>query len=370
MLLKGSLKVTTLPEILHSICISKETGILTLQQFNVKKKIYFEEGKIAFAYSNQRKDSLGDVLLRSGTIALEMYLKTADQIRPGLRHGQILLREKVITTQQLITAVHSQVQDIIFSLFHWVEGTFEFEKEEKNKETIKLNISSSDLILSGVKRITDWSIISKMIGAIDNVMEESPEFETKLSEIQLDDQENDIVKYAVGRSIEDVLGYSLLNDYETCRLLAGFITIDLFRIRKSQFFILEPVTDIDTDKLKRMADLFNNIYRHIQSTLRNSAGPMAEKILKNYYMEVRQTEKELLKNVEMKDDGALDSDLLDLNLMNLEMENKTERVYQMYLKVLSSLLKAARELLGGDEMSRLDQEIKELVERMSATTEE
>ena len=42
MLLKGSLKVTTLPEILHSICISKETGILTLQQFNVKKKIYFE----------------------------------------------------------------------------------------------------------------------------------------------------------------------------------------------------------------------------------------------------------------------------------------------------------------------------------------
>ncbi|HOT00661.1 MAG TPA: DUF4388 domain-containing protein, partial [Acidobacteriota bacterium] len=101
MLLKGSLKVTTLPEILHSICISKETGILTLQQFNIKKKIYLEEGKIAFAYSNQRKDSLGDILLRNGIITLEQYLETANQIRPGLRHGQILLREGYISTQEL-----------------------------------------------------------------------------------------------------------------------------------------------------------------------------------------------------------------------------------------------------------------------------
>jgi len=92
---------------------------------------------------------------------------------------------------------------------------------------------------------------------------------------------------------------------------------------------------------------------------------MAEKILKNYYLEVCHAEKDLLKNIEMKDNGALDVDLLDLNLMNMEIEDKTNYVYQVYLKILSSQLKAARELLGEVEMSHLDDNIKERVERMS-----
>ncbi len=365
MLLKGSLKVTTLPEILHSICISKETGILTLQQFNIKKKIYFEEGDIAFAYSNQRKDSLGDILLRKGVITLEQYLETSNQIRPGVRHGQILLQASYITTQELIAAVHSQIKEIIFSLFEWTEGMFDFEKEEKRLENIKLNITSADLIMAGVKRVSDWSVLEKMIGSIDNVLEDSPEFDLKRGEIQLSEQEVDIMNYARGKSIREVLNYSLLNNYETSRLLAGFITIDLFRIRKHEHFILEPVTDIDADKMKRMIQLFNNIYEYIYDTLKTEAGPMAEKILHNYYEEIRQEERQMLHNIEMNAKGWLDADLLDLNIMNLEQEDKTGYVYSTYLKILSSQLKAARELLGEKKKADLEDDIKKLIERLS-----
>jgi len=365
MLLKGSLKVTTLPEILHSICISKETCILTLQQFNIKKKIYLEEGKIAFAYSNQRKDSLGDILLRNGIITLEQYLETANQIRPGLRHGQILLREGYISTQELISAVHQQVKEIIFSVFEWVEGMFEFEKEEKQIETIKLNITSADLILAGIKRITDWFFLERMIGSIDNVLEESPEFEQKRQEIQLSDQEVDIMNYARGKSIREVLHYSLLNDFETCRLLAGLITIDLFRIQHHQSFVLEPVLDMEIDKLKRMQALFNQIFESILQTLKTGAGPMAEKILRNYYEEIRQEEKTLLHNVEMNSKGWLDPDLLDLNIMNLSTPHKTDYVYNVYLRILTSQMKAARELLGEAQKNRIEAEIKQLIERLS-----
>lgn len=364
MLLKGSLKVTTLPEILHSICISKETGILSLLQFNIKKKIFFEEGKIAFAYSSQRKDSLGDILLRNGVITLEQYLTTAAQIRPDVRHGQILLREGIITTQELINAVHTQIKDIIYSLFGWTEGMFEFEKDDKRKENIKLNITSSDLILAGIKRINDWSVLEKMIGNIENILEESPEFEIKLAEIQLTDQELDIVNYSRNRSIREVLNYSLINDYETCRLLAGFLTIDLFRIRKFQHFTLEPVTDIDSDKLKRMIILFNNIFEYIHETMQSNAGPMAQKILHNYYSEIRQEEKTLLHNIDMNHRGWLDADLLDLNLMSLQIPDKTNYLYSLYLKILNSQLKATRELLGEDKRVVLEKDIKRRVEEM------
>ena len=217
-----------------------------------------------------------------------------------------------------------------------------------------------------MKRICDWSVLEKLIGSVDNVLEESPEFEQKKNEIQLTEQETDIMNYARGKTFREVLSYTLLSDYETCRLLAGLITIDLFRIRKHQYFILEPVVDIDSEKLKRMGLLFNNIFEHIHATLVNESGPMAEKILHNYFAEVRQEEKALLHNIEMASNGWLDMDLMDLNIMNLDVPDRTDHVYSVYLKILNSHLKATRELLGEDKRADLERDIKSLVSRLSA----
>ena len=366
MILKGSLKVTTLPEILHSICLSRYTGILTLQQYSVRKRVYFEEGKIAFAYSNQLRDSLGDVLLRTGSITLEQYLDTARQIRPGLRHGQILLREKVISANQLIGAVHRQVKDIIFSLFSWSEGSFEFEEVETSPETIKLNITSSDLILAGVKGIADWSILSKMITDISIGLEQSPDFEAKLAEIQLSEQESDIVAYAAGRSIREVLQYSLLNNFETARLLAGFLTIDLFRLVKPRNITLVPATDVDFTRLHRMAGLFSRVFDYIRDELVERVGPMAEAILQGYYNEVRQEEPAVLGGVSMGAAGRLDPDMLDLNVLHLDRSDKTDHVYRVFLRILSGQLKGTRELLGEEGVAQVETGIRRLVDNLAA----
>ncbi|MBP7868358.1 MAG: DUF4388 domain-containing protein [Acidobacteria bacterium] len=363
MLLQGSLRVTTLPEILHSICISHETGILTLQLFNVKKRILFEAGSIVFAYSNQKRDTLGEVLFRKGTISLEQYLETAKLIRPGLRHGQILLQNGLINTQQLIEAVHRQIKEIIFSVFSWSEGTFNFERFEGSKETIKLNISSTALIIEGVLLINDWSVIQKVIGPLETILDASPEYEIKMMEIELSDREMDILNYAQNQTVREVLHYSLLSNYETARLLAAFVTADLLRIRKSQHFSLEAVDVRDSERITRAFTLYNSLFGFIRKTLNAEAGPITETILRNYYNEVRQREQALLHNVEFSAEGRLDLDLMELNLMAMDIPKKSKYVGDILIEILHSFLKAVRELLGETRLKSLEGDLRSLAEK-------
>ena len=59
-------------------------------------------------------------------------------------------------------------------------------------------------------------------------------------------------------------------------------------------------------------------------------------------------------------------DLMDLNIMNLDVPDRTDHVYSVYLKILNSHLKATRELLGEDKRATLEADIKNLVSRLSA----
>ncbi len=362
MLLQGSLRVTTLPEILHSICVSHESGILTLQLFNVKKRILFESGNIVFAYSNQKRDSLGEVLFRKGTISLDQYQDTADKIRPGLRHGQILLQSGLINTQQLIEAVHHQIKEIIFSVFAWSEGNFLFEHFVGPKETIKLNISSTALIIEGVLQINDWAVLSKMLGDMETVLDASPEFGIRMLEIELPDREMDILNYAQGNNFRDILQYSLLTNFETSRLLAAFITADLLRVRKSQHFILEAVDALDAERVTRALCIFNVLFSHIHQVLSREAGAITDTILRNYYQEVRQREQSILHNVELSPDGQLDMDLVELNLMALDTPRKARHVGGILMDILHLFTKTARELLGETRVLALEEELKNLIE--------
>lgn len=369
MLLKGNLSSTTLPEILHSICVSRETGLLVLQQFSITKKIYFEEGLITFAYSNQRRDSLGDVLLRNGVVTLEQYLDTAKQIAPGLRHGQILVQQGIITPRELSSALNAQVRDIIFSLFSWTEGMFEFILKEKALESIRLNTASSNLILAGVMTLADWTILEMMIGGIDSVLDSSPDFESKLSELKLSDQERDIARYAPGRPVREVLRYSLMNDFHTCRLLSGFVTIDLLRLRKAHHLVLEPVQENDAGRLVRTMEVFEQIFSMVSRTMTDLVGPLASKVLSGYYHEIRMESGALLQNVDMAPDGTLDTDILELNLLTLRVPDKAAHVYTIFSRILDSQLKAVRELAGEEATRALEERIKVSVSRLTRRPE-
>ncbi len=153
--LSGKLKSTPLSDVLEGLRQKKATGTLTVRRDDVAKSIHIKEGQIIFATSTEVRDRLGESLARAGKIsrenlehALQLYKKHA-----GLKKmGAILVESGLIPPKELFSGLKIQVKDIIFSLFLWPDGDYQFE-ERLPSDVIQLQINFQELIAEIIARI-------------------------------------------------------------------------------------------------------------------------------------------------------------------------------------------------------------------------
>ena len=68
---KGSFSEIVLPQLLAQALQSRFTGMFRAERESIIKVIYFRDGEIAFASSNQPSDRLGEVLIKRGQLSRE-----------------------------------------------------------------------------------------------------------------------------------------------------------------------------------------------------------------------------------------------------------------------------------------------------------
>lgn len=172
MQVQGSLTTTSLPDLMRQIYVERRTGELILKQDKIKKQIYFELGHVVFAASNQREDKLGEALVRHGRLTrqqLEELLPTLGRTR---HLGKTLVEHGVLNDRELITYVTFQIIDIIYSLFAWTTGEYEFQEGEYNRapEELKLKFSTATIILEGIRRMEDLDLIRRGLGDLNRLI--------------------------------------------------------------------------------------------------------------------------------------------------------------------------------------------------------
>ncbi|MCS6886022.1 MAG: DUF4388 domain-containing protein [Acidobacteriota bacterium] len=233
MLLQGNLKDRPLPQLLYQIYSERKTGTLMLSLNELRKAILFDSGQILSAYSNQREDSLGEVLLRLGKITVDQYLEAEAYVKQGKRFGQVLLESETLTEAELTAQISYQVLGIIYSLFLWQIGYYEFaEGKLPQKDLPRLELSTLDIIFRGIKMIRSWEQIRKTIDSLDEELELVPDYKERLKGLQLSKDELMVLNMIEpGVTIRDITLLSNFNSFETCRLLMGFIVIGLARKR-------------------------------------------------------------------------------------------------------------------------------------------
>jgi len=123
---------------------------------NIRKTIFFKEGKIALAQSNLDNEKIGSELLKRGYISnkeLHNYLnEKKDRIL-----GEFLISSSLINEERIRECILNLTQKIIFSIFNWNRGTFQF-IEQANLFTKQMNViipSLSQLIIKGINQISD-----------------------------------------------------------------------------------------------------------------------------------------------------------------------------------------------------------------------
>ncbi|HTP66553.1 MAG TPA: response regulator [Geobacteraceae bacterium] len=133
MSLVGNLEDLGLGEILQIVSLSRKSGILTLCSRGREGRISFRQGHLIRATSPTYQEGLGEVLLRKGLIDQDI-LRRALSIQEGEgfaeRLGTILIKYFQISSTAIEEVVREQIENVVYSLFDWTDGTFGFELRE------------------------------------------------------------------------------------------------------------------------------------------------------------------------------------------------------------------------------------------------
>src|SRR5215213_4355105 len=111
MAIRGSLKEASLPDVLQLLSMGKKTGCLSVSHRSNFGYIYFDRGKISYASIVNRRDRLGDILVKSGLIAQEQLNDAiAQQSRERSRRlGEILIGQGVLSREELHRQIRVQI---------------------------------------------------------------------------------------------------------------------------------------------------------------------------------------------------------------------------------------------------------------------
>lgn len=231
----GTLKTMSLPDVLQWLSMGLKTGILEfVLDAEQVKKIYFKDGTIIYAQSSDRKDSLGQLLLRHKKITeqqIEALLEK--QKKSGILLGKILLEEGLLSEDELNNHLRLQSEEIVFSLFQWSDAKFEFtECEIPENEVIPISLKVVSLIMEGTKRQDDWSRIQKALPNPAMILDFTEDGQFTLLMQDLTAQGKEITDAIDGEtSIAEICSNSSLSDFSTYSLLFHLMNKGILEVR-------------------------------------------------------------------------------------------------------------------------------------------
>ncbi len=230
MAIKGSLKEASLPDVVQLLFFGRRTGCLALSDRQRFGTIYFEDGWIIFATIVNRRDRIGDLLLRPGIITREqldqaLAMQAASR---GRRLGEILVSIGAITPEELRRVVRVQIEEAVYTLFAWTEGSFTFDAGVKPEWEGELDrISPENLLLEGARRIDEWTLIEKKIPSFDLVFALDRNALANES-LAFTEAQRRVLPLVDGvRDTREVIEASALADFEAAQALFGLITAGL-----------------------------------------------------------------------------------------------------------------------------------------------
>jgi hypothetical protein len=227
---QGSLAEQDFPTLVRALHERRWTGVLTLTHAGVGKSVVVQEGRIVFASSSARDDRLGELMLRRGRITLRQFEDAGKALVPGKRLGTVLVEMGALAPKDLVRSVVEHTQEIVYGAFQWTEGQYRLEEGGDTKEAIKLNISTPDLIMEGIRRIESWSRIDGAVGGLSARYERAAEYETKLRSVNLAPEKMAILaEMAEPRTVEQICQSASLPDFEVCRTVWAYRVVGVVR---------------------------------------------------------------------------------------------------------------------------------------------
>ena len=253
MAIKGSLKEASLADVCQLLALGLKTGCLSIADKSRFGQIYFDRGRITFARIVNRRDRIGDLLVRDGLLTQEQLTDALEQQNedPDKRLGEVLVTGNFLSQKDLQLYIRIQIEEAIYHLFTWSRGNFFFEADEVPEADILVSISPDSLLLEAARRVDEWSQIEKKIPSLDLVFEVEIE-RLSNSEVDLTPEQETIARLFDGtRSVLDVVDVLGIDEFDVGRALYGLIQAGYAHRVEKKAVEVDPARGREAEVLER-----------------------------------------------------------------------------------------------------------------------
>ncbi|HSJ08354.1 MAG TPA: DUF4388 domain-containing protein, partial [Longimicrobiales bacterium] len=226
MAIKGSLREASLADVCQLLALGMKSGCLSVADGSRFGQIYFDRGRINYARIVNRRDRLGDILVRDGVLGQEQLddVLQHQSREPDRRVGELLVEDGYITQADLTRYIRLQIEEAIYHLFTWSRGNFFFEVDARPDEAdIVVSINPETLLLEAARRVDEWSQIEKKIPSLDLLFDVERE-RLRNAGVELSAEQLKIVPLLDGsNTVQEVVDQCGLTEFDVGKALFGLL---------------------------------------------------------------------------------------------------------------------------------------------------
>jgi len=232
-MLEGEIRDIDLVARLVELWREQFTGAIRFENDGIIKIIYFKGGDVLSASTNDRGDSVDEILMRAGKVSREHVKQALAKRKENETLGDTLLNLGFITRKELTWARRVQVVGVIRSIGEWTAGSFTIVADYLPKRDEGTIFSLPQVIVEMVVTDEDRQKFERILESGSAVFSKAPGFPESFAKLGLNEQADAIVSEVDGvRTATEVAAASGQETFNAYKLLHALSLLGLLpRVR-------------------------------------------------------------------------------------------------------------------------------------------
>jgi uncharacterized protein DUF4388 len=169
--LEGSLDAFSLPDIFQLLSFTKKSGGLHLRRATTRGSVYFRDGAVTGASSDDGRQALARRVVGSAGVGEnELTAAVERAATEGVGVSRALLDAGAVDPDFLRSLVAEQIVDAVFDLLRWSEGDFSFTVDEPGPDDVGISLGIEPVVNDARSRLEAWDHACRVVPSPETVL--------------------------------------------------------------------------------------------------------------------------------------------------------------------------------------------------------
>ncbi len=334
----------------------RKSGLLHFDLAGGSKTLFFQKGEIVYASSTFAGEEIGEVLYSLGKVDRDV-LQGARQFAGGDKSlGKALVEQNVISSKDLWAATRSQVEQIVYHLFTFLEGSFAFIDAPLDEgRIVRLSMNTQNLIMEGLRRVDERALYLQKVKSLDAMPTVTGKTPNDLDSVS---QKMVALVQAGVSDVRELLRRSGSGEFDALRLLSQLVERGVVVMEEAPTVAVEGV-------LGEVVTIFNGVLMAMHRVV-SAKNPKFREEVSSFLRELPQPFSYVFRQTTLREDGSVDGGRILANLAGLEEGDKLRLLSEALSELVYMECITARRELGAIESGELIKRVQDVSQRVQA----